>query len=212
MLNPCSQKGQKLYFDHLGGTRTTGDPDSWFPEMWRWLLDEFQVSSVIDIGCGVGFAQRFFAEQSEISKAHGVDCDQVLEHHLLSREALFSHDFIVSPWDGGKPYDLVWCCDVAEHIVPEFVGNIVQTLTKNCGNILAFSAAPKGAGGHHHVNCQDPPYWITLLTQAGLHFQPELTQQAKALCDNTNGRSPHNYFLRSGLIFTREAKPKRRQN
>jgi hypothetical protein len=53
-----------------------------------------------------------------------------------------------------------------------------------------------GQGGHHHVNCQPPEYWIGVLAGAGFRHDPELTRQAKAL-------TPTGYFDWSGLVFVR---------
>lgn len=201
--NPCRWEGERLDFGHLGGTALTGDPNSWFPELWDWLRTTFSIKSMLDVGCGVGFAQKFFAEQGLFS--YGVDCEQVLEHHLLGPAFREAHDLTLSRWEAPlDTFDLVWCCEVAEHIEERFVHNVVQTVARNCHKVLAFCAAPVGAGGYHHVNCQDPQYWIEKIEVAGLTYDPNLTVQARRLCPEAYGRSRDNYFLRSGLIFTRK--------
>jgi hypothetical protein len=112
------------------------------------------------------------------------------------------------PWVWRDDYqvDLVWCCELAEHVAPEFEDNVVRTVTETCGKALAFCAAPPGAGGYHHVNCQPSEHWIRKLEAAGLCYRPDLTEHARSLCTEANGRSAHNYFRRSGLIFTRGTK------
>jgi hypothetical protein len=210
--NPCRLGDPLLEYGHLGGTTRGGDPDSWFPELWDWACRTFHVRSVLDIGCGAGHAMQWFYRRSDFIDVGGVDCEQVLSHHVLRPNegrgvALWAHDLTTGAIDltatEGR-HDLVWCCDVAEHVEEKFVDNVVKTLAVNTGKVLAFCAAPKGAGGYHHVNCQDPPYWVDRLTAAGLAHRPELTAHARSLCTEANGRSAHNYFRRSGLIFTRD--------
>lgn len=203
--NPCGMDGRRLDFGRLGGTSTQGDPDSWYPEMWTWLLEMPNIRTVLDVGCGVGFAQKFFHGVG--CTTYGIDCQQVLQHHLLGLESglVEPYDLVEGAWQSPVgQFDLVWCCEVAEHIAPECVQNVIDTLANNTKRVLALCAAPSGAGGHNHVNCQDPPYWIEKLEAAGLEFQPYLTACARNLCPEAYGRSQNNYFRRSGLIFTRK--------
>jgi len=199
--NPSSLKGKRLDFGHLGGTSTSGDPDSWYPELWTWLIRTNRLGSVLDVGCGVGYSQKFFHDSGLITL--GVDCKQVLEHHVLGEKTLV-HDFTtgVAPLPGR--FDLVWCCEVAEHIPEEFVSNLAYTFAMGCGKLLAFCAAPRGAGGYHHVNCQNPPYWISLLSKYGFTINEEMSEHGRRLCGPHYGRGKNNYFYRSGLIFTKD--------
>lgn len=192
--------GQRLDFGHLGGTSTVGDPNSWYPEMWKWLIDKFQIKSVLDVGCGIGLSQKFFHDEG--CDTIGIDAEQVLRSHKLKHKTQ-SHDITIDAYIGNKS-DLVWCCEVAEHIEVAFVSNLVDTLVKNTQNVLAFCAAPIGAGGYHHVNCQNVEYWIEKIESAGLHYSQELTSKAKSFCTPEYGRTENNYFKRSGLIFTKE--------
>lgn len=204
--NPCSNKGDRLDDGHVGGTASTGDPDSWFPELWSWAIAKIKARTMLDVGCGVGFSQRFF-DKSGV-RTTGIDGSKmVLGRHLLKdcqgTEVLL-HDFTVGPWVRST-YDIVWCCDVAEHVEAEHSQNIVDTLAKAvCSDgLLLFCAAPVGAGGYHHVNCQDPPYWIERLESAGLKHSHELSEEARGLCGPHYGRGPKNYFKRSGMVFQR---------
>lgn len=199
--NPSARGGgARLDFGHVGGTSTNGDIDSWYPELWDWLSNRFSVKTMFDVGCGCGFAMKFFSENKIVP--HGIDCEQVLEHFILDKAYSSVHDLTTGPFYYAA--DLVWCCEVAEHIEEQFVDNIITTLAKSTQKVLALCAAPEGAGGYHHVLCRNPPYWINLLEKAGLSHRIDLTEEARALCPEAYGRSRNNYFRRSGLIFTKE--------
>ena len=52
----------------------------------------------------------------------------------------------------------VQCLEVAEHLPLPSAAILVDSLVKH-GDIVLFSAAPKGQGGDHHVNEQDYEFW-----------------------------------------------------
>lgn len=115
-----------------------------------------------------------------------------------------SHDFTTDySWISMTGFDLVWCCEVAEHIDEFYSQYFVETLVLNTNKVLALTAAPPGADGYHHVNCRPAKYWIDRVEAAGLTFRPDLTDAAKQLCGPDYGRSRNNYFRRNGMIFTR---------
>ena len=96
------------------------------------------------------------------------------------------------------PVDLVWSCEVAEHIVPERVDFFVDTLAN--GRVVAMTHALPGQGGHHHVNCQPAEYWISKMSERGysLFAGNEMIRQVAL------GDLPGNYFTKSGLLFLRD--------
>lgn len=190
--NPCTGNGQRLEENHLGGTSTLGDPDSWCPEVWWHLIGLYQINSMFDIGCGVGFTQSFFAKLD--IENYGIDGEICIKYHL-NPSCCAAHDLTVSSIKIARPkFDLVWSCEVFEHIEEKFVSNILETLQLNCGKVLGVCAAPQGAGGYHHVNCQNPEYWIEKISSVGFKYNDELTKY----CRKISGGA---YFRRSGLIF-----------
>ncbi len=189
-----------IYDGRLGGTSIEGDPDSFFPEMWRWLVDRFGVRSVLDVGCGCGHAMKFFAgEGLEVFGLEG--SPKVLAHHQLPDRTVL-HDLVDGPWLAGRSYDLVWCCELAEHVPDEFAANVARTVAANASKVVAFCAAPPGCGGHHHVTCRLPSFWVHLLEKEGLRHDWDLGRHARSLCDAGTSRGDWNYFRRSGIILT----------
>ena len=45
---------------HLGGNACYRDSMSFCPNLWQWAIKKFNVSSVCDIGCGLGFELEYF--------------------------------------------------------------------------------------------------------------------------------------------------------
>lgn len=45
---------------HLGGNALEGDPASFSPNTWDYLIDRFCVTSVLDLGSGLGHAAEYF--------------------------------------------------------------------------------------------------------------------------------------------------------
>ena len=202
--NPSTKNsGDRLAHGHLGGTTTEGDPDSWFPELWTWLIEKFDIENALDVGCGAGISQKFFHDSGLTTMGldgyqTGLDCHKLKD---VVPTPLVCHDLLLGPMLFFRPYDLVWTCEVGEHIAPDKVANFVETVALNCKKVLAFCAAPPGCGGYHHVNCQAPEYWRELLEQEGLTYSAEYTEIAHSLTGEGYGRGPRNYFARSGMIF-----------
>ena len=93
------------------------------------------------------------------------------------------------------PVDMVWSCEVAEHISEESVANYINTLAN--GRVVAMTHAIPGQDGHHHVNCQPSTYWIAKMTERGYVLSEDTeTFRVIATKDHT-----WNYFSKSGLVF-----------
>lgn len=175
----------------LGGNIHHGDNATFCPVLWRYLVDRFAVNSVLDVGCGEGHAVRFFQRLGVI--AHGIDGLRANVDRAVTPIA--HHDILQTSYY--MPVDLVWSCEVAEHIRPEKVDNYVDTLAN--GRIVAMTHALPGQGGHHHVNCQPQEYWVEKLAQRGFSLAPFYeTYRRVAGSDLTT-----NYFVKSGLVFFR---------
>ena len=92
--------------DHLGGFLRGGDPDTTFPEMWAWLVETWEVKTVIDIGCGDGNALRHFRDLGcQVLGIEGVE---------QTDPDIVQFDFSTGAWDGRGPwkasagFDLAW--------------------------------------------------------------------------------------------------------
>lgn len=187
---------------HLGGYVVGGDDATWYPDLWRWLVEKQHVRSVIDIGCGEGHALKFFRELGcRVLGIDGIRQDD---------PAICHHDFTLGPWGQtigssddpwGVPADLIWCCEFVEHVEERYVPNFLAAF-KTAKLVLMTHAEP-GQDGYHHVNCQPSAYWIGAMAAISYELDQTLTMQTRALASiNPN---PWNHYVRSGLAFRRHS-------
>jgi hypothetical protein len=193
-------------FEHLGGYVPGGDPNTYYPALWEWLVDDYGVRSVLDVGCGDGQALDWFAGQG--CTVYGIDGIEQPEDDRIEQ-----HDFTKGPWKvrGNRiagAYDLVWCCEFVEHVEEQYVPNFLEAFLAS--PLVLLTHALPGQGGHHHVNCQADGYWIWQAGKIGYACDLELTHRCRALAAQEDIPEHANYFARSGLVLveslTSEAK------
>ena len=117
----------------------------------RYMIEEFDVKSMLDIGCGPG-GQVFLARRLKL-QAVGIDNDFGVAPDVL-------HDYRDGPLPQGEQqaaFDLGWCVEFLEHIPPAALPNVWPTL-RQC-RTLVVTAAPPGHGGVGHVNERLWDYW-----------------------------------------------------
>ena len=101
-------------------------------------------------------------------------------------------------WGTPASTDLVWSCEVAEHIEPRAVNNYIDTLVN--GRIIAMTHAVPGQAGHHHVNCQPRDYRLDLIAQRGY----SISEDNDVFIEISKTNHTWNYFSRTGLVFVRD--------
>jgi SAM-dependent methyltransferase len=174
---------------HLGGNAIEHDPYTHCPEAWRYLCRRFNPRNVLDVGCGNGQAMRWFRDHGV--GAVGIDGLEANAELAADAGPVIVHDLTDGPIKLGG-VDLVWCCEVVEHIDPRCVNDLLYTLC--CGRVLAMTHATPGQGGHHHVNEQPEAYWVERIEARGLMLDRHV-ELYRALGGH--------YWQRTGLIFVR---------
>ena len=176
-----------------------GDPETWSPDLWRWLVSALNIRSVIDVGCGEGHAARFF--QSLGCEVLGVDGSRQAKQDSLIPGQHDLHDYTTGPFVPDRAYDMVWCCEFVEHVEEQYVANFLATFSRASGYIVMTHATP-GQPGWHHVNCQEPEYWQAHLGSIGFEINKPLTEQSRWVART-------GLYAWSGTVFHRQAERSR---
>lgn len=184
---------------HLGGYVKGGDDATFYPDLWKWLVKDHGVRTVLDIGCGEGHSLKAFRELGcEVVGTDGIaqeDPDiHVVDYTKGPPEDLWAYGAVPA-----TEFDLGWCCEVVEHIEERYLPNLLSDFER-CGLICMTFAEP-GQQGYHHVNLQTADYWLGALAAIGFQLDRPLTDMTRLRsAANTN---PYNHYRRSGLAFTR---------
>jgi len=174
------------HYKHLGGNVEGGDPNTFYPALWEWMVKELGVKSVLDVGCGQGYALREFKRLG--CEAFGIDG---LPENVADCGGLaVVHDLTTGPYRCER-VDLVWCCELVEHVEDKFLANLLGTLSG--GRLVAMTHALPGQIGYYHVNCRAPDYWVEKMDEAGYVLRRDLTDKSRGLA--------HSYWNSTGLIF-----------
>lgn len=180
---------------HLGGFYTTVDKPSHCPKMFKYLVEELNVKSVLDIGCGMGYQMQEFMKYCD--EVVGVDGSAYATENSPVKENIFRHDYTIGELETEDRYDLCWCCEFVEHVEHQYVDNFLSTFAF-C-NYVAMTHAVPGQGGHHHVNCQPKEYWIENMKRYGFEYDDDFTEKLKEIAKTEGDYSPH--FVATGLFF-----------
>lgn len=178
---------------HLGGYIPGGDHCTFCPLLWEQLIADYAVKSVLDIGCAEGQAMQWFSDHGcEIQGIEG--CQLAIDNHLMP-DRVVQHDFTTGPWTG-PPVDLVWCCEVLEHVEEKYLPNLLAAMN---ARVIATTAASPGQTGHHHVNLRRTAYWIDRFAEIGFQYDGMATTHYK-----DQGKEIGWWFWHNGLIFERK--------
>jgi len=173
---------------HLGGNIRGGDNETYYPALWRWLVERFSVTRVLDVGCGDGINTGYFAQLGcQIVGVEGLLPNAL---HPQSPFPIIVHDFAHGIIQLAK-IDLVWCCELLEHVHEKYLDNLIQTLLN--GRIIALTHAVPGQGGHHHVNEQSAEYWVDILADYDCELLLDETDFSRTLA--------HSWYASTGMLF-----------
>ena len=181
---------------HLGGNMRGGDEGTDFSkDLWPWLVQKYNIKTLLDVGCAEGHALRAF--QALGVQTTGIE--GLAQNAKKCPPPVTVHDLTTGPcvvMGGGV--DMVWCCDVVEHIEERFVPNILETF--RCGKRVALCHGTEtmAHSGWHHVNNKSVEYWAEKMKSAGFVLDEAGTAESHAV---TKGRS---YWPDSGRIWVRK--------
>lgn len=174
---------------HLGGNVLEGDPYTYAPHVWDYLIGRFGIKSVMDLGSGIGYAANYFHRK-------GLEVVAVDGLRKNVEQAIFPtvcHDLVNGPIF--CQVDLVHCVEVVEHVDASYLDHLGKSL--ECGKFLFMTHATPGQTGHHHVNEQPKEYWVENLKQFGFTLLEEDTRWVREIAIKD-----HAFYIElTGLIF-----------
>jgi hypothetical protein len=193
-----SYKGLETAHDaavpHLGGNIKCGDPFTFCPSVWDYIISRFGIESVMDLGSGSGNAARFFYKRGIAVVA----VDGLEQNVMGSMFPAIQHDITVG--SVVARVDLVHCQEVVEHIDEKYIDNLIRSML--CGRIVLMTHALPGQSGHHHVNLKPPGYWVEQFEQRGGFLLEEDTRRVRKLADGDVAP----YMRETGMVFINRAR------
>jgi len=195
----CFGENPKSFNDgHLGGTNTSGDPSTFIhPNVWGHLVNNFGVKSILDIGCGFGFAIKFIKDNFEGVDVDGVEGSPKVVDLCLFPDNITQHDYTTGAFVPDKTYDLGWSTEFVEHVEEKYAYNFIETF-KKC-KYVAFTFASIGQGGHHHVNENTQEYWVDKMSESNFEFLEKETLELRDLAvkdmEQCRGAFPEQFFI-----------------
>jgi 2-polyprenyl-3-methyl-5-hydroxy-6-metoxy-1,4-benzoquinol methylase len=177
--------------EHIGGFKKN-DSQSFEPQLWTWMINILRVSSLIDVGCGVGISTKWFLDNGV--NVTCVEGSPSAVQNSLVPERVVEHDYTQGPWwDSDKIYDAVWSCEFLEHVDPQHIANYMATFSR-ARMVFATHAI---WGGWHHVVIRETWWWVQIFKDYGFEYMPELTKKSKDVITKEGG----SYFRRRGMVY-----------
>jgi Methyltransferase domain len=159
------------------------------------LFLQFQPSSILDLGCGVGCWLRV-ARELGVANVHGFDGDYVNRKQLRIPETDFCATDLFTTMPPLVHTDLAICLEVAEHLPESRADAVVEYLTE-CAHVVLFSAAIPRQGGTQHLNEQWQSYWAAKFDERGFLVSTALRDELWR--DST----VKVWYRQNGLVFAR---------
>ncbi len=171
--NPLEAVYNDNFFDVQHHENVLGDT----PKALAGIVKNFyNPRSVVDFGCGIGIYLR------ELEKlgmdVFGIDGSPAASRNLVIDKGRFLTQDCTKEFTLPRRYDGAICFEVAEHIPTEKSRILVGNITR-ASDLVFFTAAPKGQGGHDHINEQEPKFWLDLFSEKGYEFLEEDTRIIK---------------------------------
>jgi len=177
---------------HLGGNYNVNDPETFTTTVWDYVIQKFNIASVLDLGSAYGYSSQYFHEKGLITLA----VDGLEQNVINAVYPTLLQDLTNGPVS--TRVDLVHCQEMVEHIDEQYLDHLLDSLA--CGQYILMTNALPGQGGYHHVNEQPTEYWIDHLTQRGFEYLETESLHIRDLADQN--KNP--YMAKTGSLFCRQ--------
>src|SRR5258708_1809861 len=205
MADQPSPKVRIVSRGHLGGyvaadeNYPNGDPLTFVPAVWRYLIDRYDVKNAVSFGSGEGHCVQWLLENGV--DAHGIEgledgirAFNIRCPHYAGR--IVQHDYTKGPYWIGEN-DLIWSCEFVEHVEEKFMHHYLRSGFSR-GRVVAMTHAFPGQKGHWHVLLRRADFWIQRLLALGFILDNVAIEESRKL-------APESHWARSGMVFIRRA-------
>ena len=134
-------------------------------EIIPYILQIFEVKSVLDVGCGTGTWLKVFLEKG-VKDVAGIDGHHIDKNNLVVSEQFILLKDLEQTFRLDRKFDLTISLEVAEHLAESSADDFVESLCATSDTII-FSAAVVYQGGQNHLNEQWQSYWIKKFNDRG---------------------------------------------
>lgn len=166
-------KGDKK---HLGGF-TEIDMQGISPAVWKYIVEEWTVQSILDVGCGRGISTSWFYTHGVRTECVEGSHDAITQSMLPNKELITEHDFSRGPWWPATTFDAIWSVEFLEHVNIHNHFNYISTFRKAA--ILLVTSSHWG--GWHHVEVHQDEWWIRKYESYGFKYDAKLTQEIRSV-------------------------------
>ncbi|QQG46211.1 MAG: methyltransferase domain-containing protein [Candidatus Niyogibacteria bacterium] len=163
------------------------------------IVNLYGVRSVADIGCGPGFYSREFGKLGV--DYFGADGSPAALRNLIIDKRNFILRDLTEKFNLSRKYDCAICLEVAEHIPADKSEILVENLSK-ISDLIFFTAARPGQGGHDHINEQSPQFWVNIFNNFDFEFQLDDTNRIKKILADNNVV----FWIKDNLLVFRRRK------
>jgi len=169
---------------HLGGF-TDIDIQGLSPSVWKHLVQNWTVQSVLDVGCGRGTSTSWFYTHGLRTQCVEGSHDAIEQSMLPDKSLIVEHDFSRGPWWPEETFDAVWSVEFLEHVNVHNHYNYISTFRKAAILLVTSSRW----GGWHHVEVHQDDWWIRKYEAYGFKYDPILTKEIRqvAAAENKKG-------------------------
>jgi len=179
-------------FPHLGGNSVEVNPHTYCLESWRYVINKYDIKSVLDVGSGYGHAAKWFNDQGLKAIAiEGLKKNVENAIYPTVEVDITKQSFIAD-------VDMVHCVEVVEHIEEKYLSNLLNTLC--CGKYIFMTHGLPRQRGHHHVNNQPTSYWLHHLKNRGFELLEDDSREIKKLAH----ASGSTHIVETGMLFVKK--------
>lgn len=176
---------------HLGGNYIDMNQHTHSPQAWSYVINKYNIKSVLDIGSGRGHAAKWFHDQGLKSLAiEGMEENCRLAVHPTECVDLTKKTFTAE-------VDMVNCVEVVEHIEEKYLDNLLTALC--CGKYIFMTHGRPKQRGHHHVNNQPTSYWVNHLQARGFKLLEADSVEIKRLAKEDGAT----HINDTGMLFVK---------